>query len=125
MWTGMPVRIASHWTERDMRNVKRRKKKMTVLQYGCVSNVATGYFLLPHYTHPKVKICITNLISPVLSLTVIWLKCNLIKCVSYFLCSILQGCGRDSKEQHALKHYETPRTEPHCLVLSLDNWSVW
>nr|XP_045006579.1 ubiquitin carboxyl-terminal hydrolase 16 isoform X2 [Jaculus jaculus] len=36
-----------------------------------------------------------------------------------------QGCGRDSQEQHALKHYETPRSEPHCLVLSLDTWSVW
>ncbi|XP_061483846.1 ubiquitin carboxyl-terminal hydrolase 16 isoform X2 [Rhineura floridana] len=35
------------------------------------------------------------------------------------------GCGRNSQEQHALKHYETPRSEPHCLVLSLDNWSVW
>ncbi|XP_036098220.1 ubiquitin carboxyl-terminal hydrolase 16 isoform X2 [Molossus molossus] len=36
-----------------------------------------------------------------------------------------QGCGRDSQEQHALKHHLTPRSEPHCLVLSLDNWSVW
>ncbi|ERE75544.1 ubiquitin carboxyl-terminal hydrolase 16 isoform X1 [Cricetulus griseus] len=36
-----------------------------------------------------------------------------------------QGCGRDSQEQHALKHYSTPRSEPHYLVLSLDNWSVW
>lgn len=36
-----------------------------------------------------------------------------------------QGCGRNSQEQHALKHYQTPRSEPHCLVLSLDNWSVW
>ncbi|XP_073928954.1 ubiquitin carboxyl-terminal hydrolase 16 isoform X1 [Castor canadensis] len=36
-----------------------------------------------------------------------------------------QGCGRNSQEQHALKHYETPRSEPHCLVLSLDTWSVW
>lgn len=36
-----------------------------------------------------------------------------------------QGCGRSSQEQHALKHYMTPRSEPHCLVLSLDNWSVW
>ncbi|XP_054829198.1 ubiquitin carboxyl-terminal hydrolase 16 [Eublepharis macularius] len=36
-----------------------------------------------------------------------------------------RGCGRDSKEQHALKHYETPRSDSHCLVLSLDNWSVW
>ncbi|CAO2632257.1 Ubiquitin carboxyl-terminal hydrolase 16 [Lemmus lemmus] len=36
-----------------------------------------------------------------------------------------QGCGRDSQEQHALKHYSTPRSKPHYLVLSLDNWSVW
>lgn len=36
-----------------------------------------------------------------------------------------QGCGRDSQEQHALKHYMTPRSDPHCLVLSLDSWSVW
>ncbi|XP_045051146.2 ubiquitin carboxyl-terminal hydrolase 16 isoform X3 [Desmodus rotundus] len=36
-----------------------------------------------------------------------------------------QGCGRDSQEQHALKHYLTPRSDPHCLVLSLDSWSVW
>ncbi|XP_068281014.1 ubiquitin carboxyl-terminal hydrolase 16 isoform X4 [Nyctibius grandis] len=36
-----------------------------------------------------------------------------------------RGCGRDSQEQHALKHYTTPRSDPHCLVLSLDNWSVW
>nr|XP_003410366.1 ubiquitin carboxyl-terminal hydrolase 16 isoform X1 [Loxodonta africana] len=36
-----------------------------------------------------------------------------------------QGCGRDSQEQHALKHYLTPRSEPHCLVLNLDTWSVW
>ncbi|EPQ15109.1 Ubiquitin carboxyl-terminal hydrolase 16 [Myotis brandtii] len=36
-----------------------------------------------------------------------------------------QGCGRNSQEQHALKHSLTLRSEPHCLVLSLDNWSVW
>ncbi|KAK4831664.1 hypothetical protein QYF61_018631 [Mycteria americana] len=36
-----------------------------------------------------------------------------------------RGCGRNSEEQHALKHYTTPRSDPHCLVLSLDNWSVW
>uniref|UniRef100_A0A8C8VPP9 Ubiquitin carboxyl-terminal hydrolase 16 n=1 Tax=Pelusios castaneus TaxID=367368 RepID=A0A8C8VPP9_9SAUR len=36
-----------------------------------------------------------------------------------------RGCGRNSQEQHALKHYSAPRSEPHCLVLSLDNWSVW
>ncbi|XP_019379797.1 PREDICTED: ubiquitin carboxyl-terminal hydrolase 16 [Gavialis gangeticus] len=36
-----------------------------------------------------------------------------------------RGCGRNSQEQHALKHHTTPRSDPHCLVLSLDNWSVW
>nr|XP_060626441.1 ubiquitin carboxyl-terminal hydrolase 16 isoform X2 [Anolis sagrei ordinatus] len=36
-----------------------------------------------------------------------------------------RGCGRNSQEKHALKHYETPRSEPHCLVLNVDNWSVW
>ncbi|KAJ8391463.1 hypothetical protein AAFF_G00089370 [Aldrovandia affinis] len=36
-----------------------------------------------------------------------------------------RGCGRNSKNQHAIKHYEKPRSDPHCLVLSLDNWSVW
>ncbi|KAM6292928.1 ubiquitin carboxyl-terminal hydrolase 16 isoform 2-T2 [Porphyrio hochstetteri] len=36
-----------------------------------------------------------------------------------------RGCGRNSPEQHALKHSATPRSDPHCLVLSLDNWSVW
>ncbi|XP_031647132.1 ubiquitin carboxyl-terminal hydrolase 16 [Oncorhynchus kisutch] len=36
-----------------------------------------------------------------------------------------RGCGRTSEDQHAIKHYEKPRSDPHCLVLSLDNWSVW
>ncbi|XP_026652526.2 ubiquitin carboxyl-terminal hydrolase 16 isoform X5 [Zonotrichia albicollis] len=36
-----------------------------------------------------------------------------------------RGCDRNSPDQHALKHYETPRSDPHCLVLNLDNWSVW
>uniref|UniRef100_UPI0037E72778 ubiquitin carboxyl-terminal hydrolase 16 n=1 Tax=Semicossyphus pulcher TaxID=241346 RepID=UPI0037E72778 len=36
-----------------------------------------------------------------------------------------RGCGRTSENQHAIKHYETPRSDPHCLVISLDNWSVW
>ncbi|KFP17715.1 Ubiquitin carboxyl-terminal hydrolase 16, partial [Egretta garzetta] len=35
-----------------------------------------------------------------------------------------RGCGRNSQEQHALKHYTTPRSDPHCLVLSLDNWRL-
>ncbi|XP_015679185.1 ubiquitin carboxyl-terminal hydrolase 16 [Protobothrops mucrosquamatus] len=36
-----------------------------------------------------------------------------------------RGCGRNCQEQHALKHYETPRSELHCLVLNVENWSVW
>ncbi|KAM3616885.1 uncharacterized protein V6R79_025436 [Siganus canaliculatus] len=36
-----------------------------------------------------------------------------------------RGCGRHSANQHAIKHYETPRSDPHYLVISLDNWSVW
>lgn len=36
-----------------------------------------------------------------------------------------RGCGRSSENKHAIKHYETPRSDPHCLVVSLDNWSVW
>lgn len=36
-----------------------------------------------------------------------------------------QGCGRYSENQHAIRHYETPRSEPHCLVINLDTWAVW
>eukprot|EP00079_Xenopus_tropicalis_P020940 XP_012812149.1 PREDICTED: ubiquitin carboxyl-terminal hydrolase 16 isoform X1 [Xenopus tropicalis] len=36
-----------------------------------------------------------------------------------------RGCGRNSASQHALNHYNTPRSEPHCLVLSVDMWSAW
>ncbi|XP_054650505.1 ubiquitin carboxyl-terminal hydrolase 16 isoform X2 [Dunckerocampus dactyliophorus] len=36
-----------------------------------------------------------------------------------------RGCGRSSENQHAIKHYETPRSDPHCVVISLDSWSVW
>ncbi|KAM6946084.1 ubiquitin carboxyl-terminal hydrolase 16, partial [Aplochiton taeniatus] len=35
------------------------------------------------------------------------------------------GCGRNSEHQHAIKHYEKPRSDPHCLVVNMDNWSVW
>ncbi|RXN03612.1 ubiquitin carboxyl-terminal hydrolase 16 isoform X1 [Labeo rohita] len=33
-----------------------------------------------------------------------------------------RGYGR-SENQHAIKHYEMSQSEPHCLVLSLDDWS--
>lgn len=36
-----------------------------------------------------------------------------------------RGCGRSSEYKHAIKHYEIPRSDPHCLVVSLDNWAVW
>ncbi|XP_024911099.1 ubiquitin carboxyl-terminal hydrolase 16 isoform X2 [Cynoglossus semilaevis] len=36
-----------------------------------------------------------------------------------------RGCGRNSEKKHAIRHYETPRSDPHCLVVSVDNWSVW
>ncbi|XP_072316322.1 ubiquitin carboxyl-terminal hydrolase 16 [Eucyclogobius newberryi] len=36
-----------------------------------------------------------------------------------------RGCGRYSEDKHAVKHYETPHSDPHCLVVNLDNWAVW
>ncbi|KAM4044889.1 ubiquitin carboxyl-terminal hydrolase 16 isoform 2-T2 [Anomaloglossus baeobatrachus] len=36
-----------------------------------------------------------------------------------------RGCGRYSEQKHALNHYNTPRSEPHCLVLSVGDWNVW
>lgn len=36
-----------------------------------------------------------------------------------------RGCGRYSEQQHALNHYNIPRSEPHCLVLSVGDWNVW
>eukprot|EP00062_Callorhinchus_milii_P001810 gi/632937369/ref/XP_007899374.1/ PREDICTED: ubiquitin carboxyl-terminal hydrolase 16 [Callorhinchus milii] len=36
-----------------------------------------------------------------------------------------RGCGRESEEQHAIKHYEKLHSDPHCVVLSLDHWGVW
>ncbi|XP_069616918.1 ubiquitin carboxyl-terminal hydrolase 16 [Ranitomeya imitator] len=36
-----------------------------------------------------------------------------------------RGCGRYSEQTHALNHYNTPRSEPHCLVLSVGDWNVW
>ncbi|XP_029434584.1 ubiquitin carboxyl-terminal hydrolase 16 [Rhinatrema bivittatum] len=36
-----------------------------------------------------------------------------------------RGCDRNSQDQHALKHYSIPRSDSHCLVLSLGDWNVW
>ncbi|KAL4233209.1 Ubiquitin carboxyl-terminal hydrolase 16 [Mactra antiquata] len=36
-----------------------------------------------------------------------------------------QGCGRNSPEKHALKHYETPRSSQHNVVVNTATWSAW
>ncbi|XP_062608823.1 ubiquitin carboxyl-terminal hydrolase 16-like [Saccostrea cucullata] len=36
-----------------------------------------------------------------------------------------QGCDRNSREKHALKHYETPRSSCHCLVINTTSWTTW
>ncbi|XP_061193620.1 ubiquitin carboxyl-terminal hydrolase 16-like isoform X2 [Saccostrea echinata] len=36
-----------------------------------------------------------------------------------------QGCDRNSREKHALKHYETPRSSCHCLVINTTSWTAW
>ncbi|VDI10562.1 ubiquitin carboxyl-terminal hydrolase 16/45 [Mytilus galloprovincialis] len=36
-----------------------------------------------------------------------------------------QGCDRNSHEKHALKHYETPRSSSHCIVINTSTWSTW
>lgn len=35
------------------------------------------------------------------------------------------GCDRNSKEKHALKHYQTPRSASHAVVLNITTWVVW
>ncbi|GFO47271.1 ubiquitinyl hydrolase 1 [Plakobranchus ocellatus] len=36
-----------------------------------------------------------------------------------------QGCDRNSANKHALKHYKTPHTGLHCIVVNLTTWSTW
>uniref|UniRef100_A0A8C9FX06 Ubiquitin carboxyl-terminal hydrolase n=1 Tax=Pavo cristatus TaxID=9049 RepID=A0A8C9FX06_PAVCR len=36
-----------------------------------------------------------------------------------------QGCSKSSEGQHSLKHFQTARTEPHCIVISLSTWIIW
>ncbi|XP_069700013.1 ubiquitin carboxyl-terminal hydrolase 16/45 isoform X2 [Periplaneta americana] len=35
-----------------------------------------------------------------------------------------QACGR-SRRQHALKHQQTPRSEPHSLAVNTELWNIW
>ncbi|XP_055981099.1 ubiquitin carboxyl-terminal hydrolase 45 isoform X2 [Sorex fumeus] len=36
-----------------------------------------------------------------------------------------QGCGKNSESQHSLKHFTSYRSESHCIVISLNTWSIW
>ena len=36
-----------------------------------------------------------------------------------------QGCDRNSKDRHAVKHYETPHSAIHCIMVNLTSWSAW
>ncbi|XP_045195108.1 ubiquitin carboxyl-terminal hydrolase 16-like [Mercenaria mercenaria] len=36
-----------------------------------------------------------------------------------------QGCGRTSPEKHAMKHYETPRSSQHNIVINMTTWTAW
>ncbi|XP_067323505.1 ubiquitin carboxyl-terminal hydrolase 45 isoform X2 [Anolis sagrei] len=37
----------------------------------------------------------------------------------------IQGCSQNSEGQHSLKHFQTVRVEPHCIVINLSTWIVW
>ncbi|KAJ7341779.1 hypothetical protein JRQ81_007014 [Phrynocephalus forsythii] len=37
----------------------------------------------------------------------------------------MQGCSQNSEGQHSLKHFQTARAEPHCIVINLSTWIVW
>uniref|UniRef100_A0A4W3J4T1 Ubiquitin carboxyl-terminal hydrolase n=1 Tax=Callorhinchus milii TaxID=7868 RepID=A0A4W3J4T1_CALMI len=36
-----------------------------------------------------------------------------------------QGCSRNSEDQHSLKHSQATRSDPHCIVINLESWSIW
>ncbi|NXU73303.1 UBP45 hydrolase, partial [Oreotrochilus melanogaster] len=36
-----------------------------------------------------------------------------------------QGCSKNSEGQHSWKHFQTTRTEPHCIVINLSTWIIW
>ncbi|XP_075001647.1 ubiquitin carboxyl-terminal hydrolase 45 isoform X2 [Calonectris borealis] len=36
-----------------------------------------------------------------------------------------QGCSKNSEGQHSLKHFQTARAEPHCIVINLSTWIIW
>ncbi|XP_012965714.1 ubiquitin carboxyl-terminal hydrolase 45 isoform X2 [Mesocricetus auratus] len=36
-----------------------------------------------------------------------------------------QGCSKNSESQHSLRHFQSPGTESHCVVISLSTWTIW
>ncbi|KAL5010033.1 hypothetical protein ScPMuIL_012338 [Solemya velum] len=36
-----------------------------------------------------------------------------------------QGCDRNSRERHAVKHYEIPRSSSHSIVINTTTWTAW
>ncbi|PVD29251.1 hypothetical protein C0Q70_11848 [Pomacea canaliculata] len=36
-----------------------------------------------------------------------------------------QGCDRNSREKHALKHFQTPHSGDHSIVVNLATWAAW
>ncbi|KAL1775959.1 ubiquitin carboxyl-terminal hydrolase 45 isoform X1 [Sigmodon hispidus] len=36
-----------------------------------------------------------------------------------------QGCGKNSENQHSLRHFKSSGTESHCVVISLSTWVIW
>uniref|UniRef100_H0VGH6 Ubiquitin carboxyl-terminal hydrolase n=1 Tax=Cavia porcellus TaxID=10141 RepID=H0VGH6_CAVPO len=36
-----------------------------------------------------------------------------------------QGCGRNSENQHSLKHFKSSRPESHCIIINLSTWIIW
>ncbi|KAL3883146.1 hypothetical protein ACJMK2_029439 [Sinanodonta woodiana] len=36
-----------------------------------------------------------------------------------------QGCDKNSTEKHALKHFETPRSSSHSLIINTTTWTAW
>lgn len=103
----------SNWTScQDCKNEENKEEINTCMQQGCEEEQET----------PSIWMCLKC------GHGVSFVKHLIQQCVQFCLkCRFVfyQGCGRNSEHQHAIKHYETPHSDPHCLVISLDSWSVW
>lgn len=47
----------------------------------------------------------------------------MVQIILYFRCGN-QGCSR-YRNNHALKHHETPHSDSHALCINTSNWMVW